>query len=108
MAEQRTRPVALVTGASSGIGMAFATRLARGGLPGMVARGQGAIVNVASMLAFSSTVPAAAPLPKRAVYAACKAYLVALTELLHRELEGTGVRVQALCPGLVGGTPFHE
>ncbi len=85
------------------------TRLARAALPGMVARGRGAIVNVASMLAFSAPVPGgAAPLPKRVVYAACKAYIVAFSELLHHELEGSGVRVQALCPGLVGGTEFFD
>jgi short-subunit dehydrogenase len=83
------------------------TRLARAALPGMVARGRGAIVNVASMLAFSAPIPASAPMPKRVVYAACKAYIVAFSELLHRELEGSGVQVQALCPGLVGGTEFH-
>lgn len=85
-----------------------ATRLARAALPGMVARGRGAIINVASMLAFSAAVPATSPLPKRAVYAACKAYLVAFSELLQQELAGTGVRVQVLCPALVGGTEFHQ
>lgn len=84
------------------------TRLTRAALPGMLARGRGAIVNVASMLAFSATLPATTPLPKRAVYAACKAYLVAFTELLHQELAGTGVKVQALCPGRVEGTEFHQ
>lgn len=84
------------------------TRLTRAALPGMVARGRGAIINVASMLAFSAGLPATTPLPKRAVYAACKAYLVAFTELLHQELAGTGVQVQVLCPGRVEGTEFHQ
>lgn len=84
------------------------TRLTRAALPGMLARDRGAIINVASMLAFSASLPAASPLPKRVVYAACKAYLVAFTELLHQELEGTRVQVQALCPGRVEGTEFHQ
>jgi len=82
-------------------------RLVRAALPGMVARGSGAIINVASMLAFSAGVPAAAPLPKRAVYAAAKAFMTTFTEILHGELAGTGVRVQALCPAVVR-TEFHE
>jgi short-subunit dehydrogenase len=84
------------------------TRLTRAALAGMVARDRGSIINVASMLAFSASVPAAAPLPKRAVYAACKAYIVSFTELIQHELEGTQVRVQALCPGLVRDTEFYE
>jgi short-subunit dehydrogenase len=84
------------------------TRLARAALPGMLARGRGSIVNVASMLAYSAPVPASSPLPRRVVYAACKAYIVAFSELLSHEVEGSGVRVQALCPGLVGGTEFHD
>lgn len=84
------------------------TRLTRAALPGMVARGHGAIINVASVLAFSASVPTAMSLPKRAVYAACKSYVTAFTELLHHELEGSGVRVQALCPGLVAQTEFFD
>lgn len=84
------------------------TRLTRAALSGMVARDWGSIINVASMLAFSASLPGSAALPKRAVYAACKAYIVSFTELLHHELEGTHVQVQALCPGLVSGTEFHE
>jgi short-subunit dehydrogenase len=61
-------------------------------LPGMIARGSGAIVNVASMSAFQ-------PVPYLATYAATKAFLLSFTEALAYELEGTGVRVQALCPG---------
>jgi short-subunit dehydrogenase len=80
-------------------------RLARAALPGMVARGKGAMVNVASTFAFSSSVRM--PARKRASYVASKAHLVAFTELLSHELEGTGVAVQALCPGVVR-TEFHD
>jgi uncharacterized protein len=77
------------------------TRLARAALPAMVARGRGAVVNVSSQLAFSVTMPSPPMPPGRAVYAATKAYVNAFTQLLHGELAGTGVRVQALCPSVM-------
>ncbi len=80
-------------------------RLTRAALPGMVARGNGAIINVASMLAFSG--PAKMPFLKRATYAGTKSFVVTFTQVLQHELEGTGVKVQALCPGLVR-TEFHD
>lgn len=82
------------------------TRLTRAALPTMVEQGSGAVVNVASLLAFTGSMPPA-PLPHRVVYAAAKAYLVAFAQTLQHELEGTGVQVQVLCPGLVR-TEFHE
>jgi uncharacterized protein len=81
------------------------SRLARAAIPAMVARGSGAIINVASVLAFSGSVPPQ-PLPYRAVYAAAKAFQVAFSQALAGELAGTGVQVQACCPGLVD-TEFH-
>jgi short-subunit dehydrogenase len=79
--------------------------LTRAVIPGMVKRGQGAIVNVASLLAFSGA--ARLPyLPQRAVYAATKAFLVTFTEILAAELAGTGVKVQVVCPGVVR-SEFH-
>ncbi len=62
-------------------------------LPAMVARGRGRIINVASNAAFQ-------PVPFLTVYAATKAFVLSFTEGLASELAGTGVRVQALCPGL--------
>ena len=82
------------------------TRLTRAALPGMIARGYGAIVNVSSGLAFSGALPAP-PLPHRAVYASSKAYINTFSETLADELKGTGVFVQAVCPGIVR-TEFHE
>ncbi len=82
-----------------------ATRLARAAVAGMVRRGRGAIVNVASMLAFSASLPPD-PLPNRVVYAACKAYLIAFSQALAGEVAPSGVRVQALCPAIVA-TEFH-
>jgi short-subunit dehydrogenase len=80
-------------------------RLARAALPGMIARKSGAIINVASTFAFTGTIPM--PTRQRTNYAATKAFLTTFTELLSHELAGTGVRVQALCPGVVR-TEFHS
>ncbi|MGZ4655317.1 SDR family NAD(P)-dependent oxidoreductase [Oryzihumus sp.] len=80
--------------------------LARAALPGMLGRDSGAIINVASLLAFSGA--ATGPtLPQRAVYAATKAFLVTHTQVLAAELAGSGVRVQVVCPGVVR-SEFHS
>jgi short-subunit dehydrogenase len=68
------------------------TRLTRAGLAPMVERGHGAVLNVASMVAYQ-------PTPGTATYAATKAYVTHLSEALHEELRGTGVTVTALLPG---------
>ena len=62
-------------------------------LPGMVERGAGRVLNVASMAAFQ-------PLPTMGVYAASKVFVLSFTEALSEELHGTGVSATALCPGL--------
>jgi short-subunit dehydrogenase len=72
----------------------------------MIARGRGVIINVSSRLALTASM-ASPPLPQRATYAATKAYINVFTQLLHQELAGTGVQVQALCPGIVA-TEFLE
>jgi uncharacterized protein len=82
------------------------TRLTRVALTGMIARGKGAIINVSSRLALSAPL-SSPPLPKRATYAGTKAFINTFTQILANELEGTGVKVQALCPGVVQ-TEFHE
>jgi uncharacterized protein len=80
--------------------------LTRSVLPGMLQHGRGAVINIASLLAFSGT--ADSPhLPRRAVYAGSKAFIVAFTQVLATELSGTGVRVQVVCPGVVR-TEFHS
>jgi len=61
-------------------------------LPEMIKKRAGIIINVSSSGAFL-------PSPKTAVYSGTKAFLVAFTESLHMELEGTGVQVQVVCPG---------
>jgi uncharacterized protein len=82
------------------------TRLTRAALPGMISRGHGGVINVSSRLAFSGPL-GSSQLPKRATYAGAKAYMITFTQLLQSELEGTGVRAQVLCPGVVR-TEFHE
>jgi len=76
------------------------TRLTRAALPGMIARGRGAIINVSSRLSFSAPL-GSSRLPKRATYAGTKAFINVFSQLLQSELEGTGVQVQSLCPGVV-------
>ena len=88
-----------------GVHVTAVSRLARAAVPAMVARGSGAIINVASLLAFSGPLPPQ-PLPYRAVYAGAKAFQVAFTQALAGELAGTGVQVQVCCPGLID-TEFH-
>ena len=63
-------------------------------LPGMVERGRGAVLNVASTAAFQ-------PLPGQAAYGAGKAFVLSYTHSLVGELRGTGVTATALCPGPV-------
>jgi short-subunit dehydrogenase len=69
-------------------------------VPGMVERGRGAVLNLASTASFQ-------PLPLQAGYAASKAFVLSFTESLHAELGGTGVTATALCPGPVK-TEFVE
>jgi uncharacterized protein len=66
--------------------------LTRALLPKMLERGQGQIINLASILALM-------PTPYFAAYAATKAFVLHFSDALAHELRGTGVRVLALCPG---------
>lgn len=73
--------------------------LTHAALPGMIDQGHGGIINVSSL---------AGLLPIRNVtYGASKAYLITFSEALQREIRGTGVKVQALCPGFTF-TEFHD
>ena len=66
--------------------------LARAFLPGMMARGSGGILNVASTIAFQ-------PAPYQAVYGASKAFVLSFSQALWAEARAAGVAVTALCPG---------
>lgn len=80
-------------------------QLIQAALPGMVERGKGTVVSFASLLAFSAA-SENPQLPRRAVYAASKAFLLSFIQLLAVELRDTGVRVQVVCPAIVK-TEFH-
>jgi uncharacterized protein len=75
------------------LNVAALTRISRAALGVMVPRRRGYLLNVSSVAGFQ-------PAPKLAVYAATKAYVTSLSESLHEEVRGTGVKVTALCPGL--------
>jgi hypothetical protein len=70
-------------------------------LPGMVSRGYGRIINVASLAAL---VPAPAG---HTLYAATKAFVVKFSEALGNEVRAAGVHVTALCPGFTL-SEFHD
>ena len=69
-------------------------------LAGMLRRREGRILNVASVYSYS-------PVPFQAVYAAGKSFILSFSESLAAELEGTGVSVTVLCPG-VTATAFRS
>jgi uncharacterized protein len=73
--------------------------LAHAALPGMITRGRGSIVNVASLLALSG--PLHSRMSGKATYAATKSFLLTFTQALSVELEGTGVHAMAVLPGMV-------
>ena len=75
------------------VNVAALTHLTRLVLPGMIERGRGGVLNVASTAGFQAG-------PFMAVYYATKAYVISFSEALHDEAAGRGVTVTCLCPGL--------
>lgn len=86
--EQERRALAVMVGA--------VMELTHAAVPGMVARGHGAVLNVASVTALTAM----------GTYAAHKAWVRTFTEGLASELRGTGVTATVLNPGLTH-TEFH-
>lgn len=74
-------------------------RLSWAALSGMLARDQGGIINVSSV---SALVPIG-----NITYGSTKAFQVVFSETLQKELYGTGIHIQALCPGYTY-TEFHD
>lgn len=98
--EQMTRMIALNVTAP--------TRLTYAAVPGFVARGAGAIINISSIVSL-------APEVLNGVYGGSKAFVTAFSRSLHHELAGKGIRIQAVLPGAtatdfwaIGGLPVEN
>lgn len=70
-------------------------------LPGMTARRRGNIVNISS---WNGKLAA----PNFGAYSATKAAVISLTQALAREVAANGIRVNAICPGIVAGTAMRR
>jgi len=75
-----------------GVDVAALVRLTRAVLPGMIERGRGGVLNIASTIAFQ-------PAPYQATYGAAKAFVLSFSQALWQETRHCGVTVTALCPG---------
>ncbi len=74
------------------VNVAAMVRLTHAVLPGMLGRGRGGILNVASTIAFQ-------PAPYQATYGASKAFVLSFSQALWAEARNAGVTVSVLCPG---------
>ncbi|MCP3712131.1 SDR family oxidoreductase [Paraburkholderia sp. CNPSo 3274] len=84
------------------------TRLTYAAVPGFIARGTGAVINISSIVAIS-------PETLNGVYGGSKAFVLAFSQSLHHELADKGVQVQAVLPGATatdfwqsGGLPIEH
>lgn len=83
-------------------------RLSYAAIPGFVERGNGAIINISSIVSI-------APEVLNGVYGGSKAFVTAFSQSLHHELADKGVRIQAVLPGATatefwdnGGLPLEH
>ncbi|QLF70544.1 SDR family oxidoreductase [Peteryoungia desertarenae] len=77
-------------------------RTMRAALPGMLARGSGSIVNIASV---ASSITGVA---NRAAYGASKAALIGLSKAVARDFIGQGIRCNVLAPGTTESPSLNE
>jgi len=77
-------------------------RLIRATLPGMLARGRGSIVNVASAASSIKGVP------NRFVYGTTKAAVIGLTKSIAADFVARGIRCNAICPGTVESPSLRQ
>jgi 2-keto-3-deoxy-L-fuconate dehydrogenase len=77
-------------------------RTIRAVLPGMLARGDGAIINVASVASCIKGVP------NRFIYSATKAAVIGLTKSVAADFVARGIRCNAICPGTVESPSLQE
>lgn len=77
-------------------------RMIRAVLPGMIAKGNGSIINMSSVAG-----PKKGPI-NRAVYSASKAAVVGLTRAVAADYVAQGIRCNSICPGTVDSPSLHE
>ncbi len=77
-------------------------RMCRAVLPGMIAKGGGSIINMASVV--GSIIAA----PNRFVYGATKAGVIGLTKAIAADFVTKGIRCNAICPGTVDSPSLHQ
>ena len=83
------------------LNVASVVQLTKTFLPGMVLRGKGRIVNLASIASYQ-------PTPLLAVYAATKAFILSFSDALRDELKHTAVTVTSVIPGATDTDFFHK